>query len=143
MIRRYDRQDGGLRLRLQPARATSYELRATSCSQRSRSAVSLKLIAVLKTPRLNGTSNNPGVGVESLATMIIERHLRWPAKLIVAAQNAAEQTNGTRGRSSAASDDGLSAQLLGLDRDPGLSGHDVLEDLVDVSLGEILDPLGA
>ncbi len=57
-------------------------------------------------------------------------------------KNAAEKTNGTRGRSSAASDDGLSAQLLGLDRNPRLSGHDVLEDLVDVSLRQILDPPG-
>src|SRR5882757_5254119 len=54
-------------------------------------------------------------------------------------ENAAEETNGARSRSSAASDDGLSAQLLGLDRNPRLSGHDVLEDLVDVGLGEILD----
>ena len=57
-------------------------------------------------------------------------------------KNAAEKTNGTRGRSSAASDDGLSAQLLGLDRNPRFSGHDVLEDLVDVSLRQILDPPG-
>src|SRR5882724_1094889 len=57
-------------------------------------------------------------------------------------KNAAEKTNGTRGSSSAASDDGLSAQLLGLDRNSRFSGHDVLEDLVDVSLGEILDPPG-
>jgi hypothetical protein len=58
-------------------------------------------------------------------------------------KDAAEKTNGTRGCSSAASDDGFSAQLLGLDRDPGLSSHDVLEDLVDVGLGEILDPPGS
>src|SRR5712664_668059 len=57
-------------------------------------------------------------------------------------KNAAEKTDGTRGRSSAASDDGLSAQLLGLDRNPRFSGHDVLEDLVDVSLRQILDPPG-
>ena len=57
-------------------------------------------------------------------------------------KNAAEKTNGTRGRSSAASDDGLSAQLLGLDRNPRFSGHDVLKDLVDVGLGEILNPPG-
>jgi hypothetical protein len=57
-------------------------------------------------------------------------------------KNAAEKSNGTRGRSGAASDDGLSAQLLGLDRNPRLSGHDVLEDLIDVGLGEILDPPG-
>src|SRR5216684_3508647 len=56
--------------------------------------------------------------------------------------NIAEKTHGACGRSSAASDDGLSAQLLGLDRNPCLSGHDVLEDLVDVGLGEILDPPG-
>ena len=37
---------------------------------------------------------------------------------------------------------GLSAQLLGLDRNPRLSGHDVLEDLVDISLGEVLNPPG-
>lgn len=55
-------------------------------------------------------------------------------------KNAAEKTNGTRGRSIAASDDGLSAQLLGLDRNPCFSGHDVLEDLVDVSVRQILDP---
>src|SRR6266481_4423024 len=55
-------------------------------------------------------------------------------------KNAAEKTNSTRGRSSPASDDGLSAELLGLDRNPRLSGHDVLEDLVDVGLGEVLDP---
>jgi hypothetical protein len=54
--------------------------------------------------------------------------------------DAAEKTNRARGRSSAASDDGLAAQLLGLDRNPRLSGHDVLEDLIDVGLGEILDP---
>jgi hypothetical protein len=35
-------------------------------------------------------------------------------------KDAAEETNGTRGRSSAASDDGLSAQLLGFDRNPRL-----------------------
>src|SRR5258708_14762025 len=57
-------------------------------------------------------------------------------------KNAAEKTNGTRGRSSATSDDGLSAQLLGLDRNPRSSGHDVLKDLVDVSLRQILDPPG-
>jgi hypothetical protein len=47
-----------------------------------------------------------------------------------------------RGRSRTASDDRLSAQLLGLDRDLRLSGHDVLENLVDIGLGEILDPPG-
>src|SRR5207245_494835 len=57
-------------------------------------------------------------------------------------KDAAEETNGTRGRSSTASDDRLSSQFLGLDRDLRLSGHDVLEDLVDVGLGEILDPPG-
>src|SRR6266436_8611672 len=57
-------------------------------------------------------------------------------------KNAAEKTNGTRGSSSAASDDGLSAQLLGLDRNPRFSGHDVLENLVDVSLRQVLDPPG-
>src|ERR1700675_2153622 len=36
-------------------------------------------------------------------------------------ENAAEETNGARSRSSAASDDGLSAQLFGLDRNPRLS----------------------
>jgi hypothetical protein len=36
-------------------------------------------------------------------------------------KNSAEETNGTRGRSSAASDDSLSAQLLGLDRNPPAS----------------------
>ena len=55
-------------------------------------------------------------------------------------ENAAEETNGARSRSSAASDDGLSAQLLGLDRDPRLSSHYVFEDLVDVGLGDVLDP---
>jgi len=55
-------------------------------------------------------------------------------------KDAAEKTNGPRSRSSATSDDGLSAQLLGLDRNPRLSGHDVLEDLVDVGLGEVLEP---
>src|SRR5260221_13135069 len=55
-------------------------------------------------------------------------------------EDPAEKTNGPRSRSSATSDDGLSAQLLGLDRNPRLSGHDVLEDLVDVGLGEVLDP---
>jgi hypothetical protein len=57
-------------------------------------------------------------------------------------KNAAEKTNRTRGRSGATSDGGLSAQLLGLDRNPRFSGHDVLEDLVDVSLRQILDPPG-
>ncbi len=57
-------------------------------------------------------------------------------------ENAAEETNGARSRSSAASDDVLSAQLLGLDRNPRLSGHDVLENLVDVGLGEILNSPG-
>src|SRR5258705_7508884 len=55
-------------------------------------------------------------------------------------KDAAEKTNGTRGRSSATSDDSLSAQLLSLDRNPRFPGHDVLEDLVDVSLRQILDP---
>jgi hypothetical protein len=58
-------------------------------------------------------------------------------------KDAPEKTNGTRGCSSAASDDGLSAQLPGLDRHPGLSGHDVFEDLVDVGLVEILDSPGS
>ena len=57
-------------------------------------------------------------------------------------KDAAEKTHGARGRSSAASDDGLSAQLLGLDRNPRLSRHDVLEDFVDVGLGEVLNPPG-
>jgi hypothetical protein len=57
-------------------------------------------------------------------------------------ENAAEETNGARSRSSAASDDGLSAQILGLDRNSGLSSHYVFEDLVDVGLGEVLDPGG-
>ena len=50
------------------------------------------------------------------------------------------RTNGTRGRSRATFDDGLSAQLLGLDRNPRLAGHDVFEHFVDVGLGEVLDP---
>src|SRR5712664_3668302 len=58
-------------------------------------------------------------------------------------KNAAEETNSTRGRSSAASDDGLSAQLLGFDRNPRFPGHDVLEDLVDISLRHIFNPPGA
>jgi hypothetical protein len=41
-------------------------------------------------------------------------------------KDAAEKADGTRGRSSAASDDGLSAELFGLDRNPRFSGHDVL-----------------
>jgi hypothetical protein len=57
-------------------------------------------------------------------------------------KDAAEKTDGTRGRSSTASDDGLSAQLLGLDRNPRFSGHNVLENLVDVGLSEILNPPG-
>src|SRR6266851_1614397 len=57
-------------------------------------------------------------------------------------KDVAEKTNRARGRSRTASDDRLSAQLLGLDRNLRLSGHDVLEDLVDVGLGEVLDPPG-
>src|SRR6266851_8554156 len=52
-------------------------------------------------------------------------------------KDAAEKTNRACGRSRTASDDRLSAQLLGLDRDLRLSGHDVLEDPVDVGLGEV------
>ena len=50
-------------------------------------------------------------------------------------ENAAEEPDGSRRCSGAASDDGLAAQLLRLDRDSRLAGHDVLEDLVDVGLG--------
>jgi hypothetical protein len=53
---------------------------------------------------------------------------------------ATERAHCARGRSSATSDDGFSAQLLCLDRNPRLSGHNVLEDLVDV--GEILNAPG-
>src|SRR5882757_2417736 len=56
-------------------------------------------------------------------------------------KDATKKTDGTRGCSSAASDDGLPPQLLGLDRNPRFSGHDVLENLVDVGLGEILNPV--
>ncbi len=55
-------------------------------------------------------------------------------------ENTAEETNGARSRSSAASDDGLSAQLFCFYRNPRLSGRDFFEDLVDVGFGEILDP---
>src|SRR5438552_1269545 len=55
-------------------------------------------------------------------------------------EDTAEKANGAGGRSSAAANDRLSAQLLGLDRNPRLSGHDVFEDLVNVGLGEVLDP---
>ncbi|MET3970604.1 hypothetical protein ABID62_006696 [Bradyrhizobium sp. S3.9.1] len=55
--------------------------------------------------------------------------------------DVAEKTNGARGRSGTASDDGLSPQLFGLIET--LSDHDVLEDLVDVGLGEILNPPGS
>ena len=58
-------------------------------------------------------------------------------------EDPAEKTNGAGGRSSAAANDGFSAQLLGLDQSPRLSGHDVLEDFVDIGLGEILDPSGS
>ena len=57
-------------------------------------------------------------------------------------EDASEKTNGARSRSSTASNDGLSAQLFGLHRNSRLSGHDVLEHLIDVGLGEILDPPG-
>lgn len=55
-------------------------------------------------------------------------------------ENAAEKTYRPRGRSRTASDNCLSAQLLGLDRNPRLAGHDVFEHFVDVGLGEVLDP---
>jgi len=55
-------------------------------------------------------------------------------------EDTAEKANGTGGRSCTTADDGFSAQLLGLDRNPRLSGHHVLEDLVDVGFGEVLDP---
>src|SRR5216684_3010660 len=57
-------------------------------------------------------------------------------------KDAAEKTHGAGGRSYTAADDRFSTQLLGLDRNLGLSGHDVLEDLVDVGFGEILNPPG-
>jgi hypothetical protein len=58
-------------------------------------------------------------------------------------KDATKKTDGARSRSSTASDDGLSAQLLGLDRSSRLTGHDVLKDLVDVGFGEVLDPPGS
>jgi hypothetical protein len=45
-------------------------------------------------------------------------------------KDAAEKTNRARGRSSAASDDGLAAQLLGLDRNPRLSAMMSLRTLL-------------
>ena len=62
------------------------------------------------------------------------------ARVDCVGEDTAEKAHGARGRSSAAANDGLSAQLLGLDRNPRLSGHDVLQDLVDVGFGEFLDP---
>ena len=58
-------------------------------------------------------------------------------------KDATKKTHGARGRSRTTPDNCLAAQLLGLDRNPRLSGHDVLEDLVDVGLGEILNPPSA
>src|ERR1700738_12589 len=57
-------------------------------------------------------------------------------------KNAPEKTNGTRGRSGAATDNGFSAELFGLDRNPRLSGHDVLQHLVDVRLCEVFNAPG-
>ena len=57
-------------------------------------------------------------------------------------KDATKKSHGARGRSRAAPDDCFAAQLFGLDRNPRFSGHDVLEDLVDVSLRQILDPPG-
>ena len=50
-------------------------------------------------------------------------------------EDAAEEPDGSRGRSGAAADDRLAAQLLRLDGNSRLAGHDVLQDLVDVGLG--------
>ena len=57
-------------------------------------------------------------------------------------KDATKKSHGARGRSRTAPDDCFAAQLLSLDRNPRFSGHDVLEDLVDVSLRQILDPPG-
>src|SRR6266852_5404791 len=55
-------------------------------------------------------------------------------------KDATKKTHGACGRSCTPLDDCFAAQLFGLDRNPRLSGHNVLEDLVDIGLGEILDP---
>jgi hypothetical protein len=55
-------------------------------------------------------------------------------------KDATKKTHGARGRSRTAPDDRRCAQLLCLDRNPRLSRHDILEDLVEVGLGEVLDP---
>src|SRR5258707_4381972 len=57
-------------------------------------------------------------------------------------KDATKKSHGARGRSRTAPDDCFAAQLLGLDRNPRLSGHDVLEDLADVGLCQVFDPPG-
>ncbi|VDS09314.1 hypothetical protein PARHAE_02513 [Paracoccus haematequi] len=55
-------------------------------------------------------------------------------------KDAARKTYRACRRTGAAPHDGLPAQLLRLDRHAGLTGHDVLQDLVDVSFRQILHP---
>jgi hypothetical protein len=57
-------------------------------------------------------------------------------------EDTAKKTDGACSRSCSAADNSLSAQFLCLHRNPRLSGHDVLEGLVDVGPGEILNPPG-
>src|SRR5260370_3769865 len=64
------------------------------------------------------------------------------ARLDGIGKDATKKSHGASGRSRTAPDDCFAAQLLGLDRNPRLSGHDVLEDLVDIGLGEILNSPG-
>ena len=61
------------------------------------------------------------------------------ARLDGVGEDATEETDGAGCGSGAASDDGFSAQLLGLDLSSRLSAHDVLQHLVDVSLCEVFN----
>src|SRR5579863_7520375 len=68
--------------------------------------------------------------------------MRWvcldDAGLLSMGKDASEQTDGPRGGADASPHNGFAAQLLSLDTDARLTGHDVLQDLVDVGLDEIL-----
>lgn len=55
-------------------------------------------------------------------------------------EDAAQQADRPGRRTRAAADDGLSTQLFRLDGDPRIPGHDVLQHLVYVGLGEVLHP---
>lgn len=63
---------------------------------------------------------------------------RYDTGLDGVGENAAKEPDRTCRRSSAATDDGLATQLLRLDRHSRLAGHNVLQDLVDVGLGQVL-----